>query len=488
MLIGIDIGTSGTKAILMREDGIIVKSHHEEYGIDTPQPGWAEQNPELWVEKAFVCLSQVRPDSGETVHGIAFSGQMHGIVMVDGAGTPLRPAIIWADSRSHDALEEISQRFPMETFCRTILNRPAAGFGIASLVWLKNHEPQILDKASAVLCVKDYVRYRLTGEIGQEASDASGTCCLDVQKRQWAWDILNGLGLPDRIFPAVASSIDQAGSLSKEAAARCGLAAGTPVYYGGADNGVAGIGSGVIAEGDMYVNIGTGGQCGTIAAQPYFDKEYRTSTFCHSVPDRWNLFGASLCAGLSMKWFRDVFFPGKSFADLSSLAAQAQPGSGGVMYLPYLTGERTPWLDPRARGLFFGLSLEHGQAEIARSVMEGVTYALRQSFDILVKAGVKPTSMLSTGGGAKSAVWPQIQADMFGLPVKAAQGGDACTGAAILAGVGSGIYKDVFEGVAAAVKLEGTVFEPNAKAHELYLANIDKFAQLYIRNRELFYL
>lgn len=487
MLIGIDIGTSGSKAILMREDGEILKSHHEEYSIDTPQPGWAEQNPEMWVEKAVICLRTVAADSPGEIKGISFSGQMHGIVMLGDDNRPLRPGIIWADSRSHDALEEIAARFPEEEFCGVVLNRPAAGFGIASLVWLKNHEPAVLDKARHFLCVKDYVRYRLTGEIGQEASDASGTCCLDVRKRDWAWDILRGLGLPDRIFPKVAASIDQAGTLTADMAESTGIPAGTPVYYGGADNGVAGIGSGVVEDGCMGVNIGTGGQVGTIASQPFFDQEFRTSTFCHSVPDRWNLFGASLAAGLSIKWYRDVFYPGQSFTVLSDLALKARPGSGGLLYLPYLTGERTPWLDPRARGMFFGLSLEHGAAEMARAVMEGVTFALEQSFSILREAGVKPTRMLSMGGGAKSSVWPQIQADMFNMPVMAASGGDACTGAAILAGVGSGVYKDVFEGVKAAVRLEGKMFEPDPAAHEVYMSRREKFKQLYLRNRELFY-
>lgn len=487
MLIGVDIGTSTAKAILMREDGGILASHSEAYPIDTPRPGWAEQNPDVWLEKALVCLRAIASGHAAEVKGIAFSGQMHGVVAVDGQGKPLRPAIIWADSRSRDALEEIASVYPSERFCGVVLNRPAAGFGIASLVWLRMHEPEILEKARHVLCPKDYVRFGLTGEIGQEVSDASATCCMDVRKREWAWDILKGLGLPERIFPAVSESTDQAGVLAKAAAEKTGLMAGTPVFFGGADNGMAGIGSGLVEEGTMGINIGTGGQCVACASRPYFDREYRTSTFCHSIAGRWSLFGATLCAGLSMKWLRDTFFPGQDFAVLSDLAAKAGPGSGGAFFLPYLAGERTPWLDPAARGIFWGLSLDQGAPELCRAVMEGVTYALEQSFAILTEAGVKPTRLLSMGGGAKSALWPQIQADVFGMPVETVSGGDACTGAAIIAGVGAGIYRDVFEGVKAAVKAEGKIFTPDPRAHEIYAGKKEIFRQLYLDNKNLFH-
>ncbi len=488
MLIGVDIGTSTTKAILMRRDGSIIKSHNEAYCIDTPRPGWAEQNPNTWVEKAIKCIRAVAEGHQYEVKGLSFSGQMHGIVLVNESGSPLRPAIIHLDARSSDALDEIYSRYSIEELCGVIFNRPAAGFGLTSLVWLKNHEPHILEKARHVLSVKDYVRSRLCGEIGQEYSDASGICCLDLRKRVWAYDIFKGLGLPESIFPPLAASTDQAGTLTATVARETGLPAGVPVFFGGADNGVAGIGSGVVEDGTMAINIGTGGQCGTTASSLLFDKEFRTSTFCHSLPDRWNLYGGSLSAGLSMKWFRDSFFPGQDFAVLSDLAAKAKPGASGVMFLPYLTGERTPWLDAKARGIFWGLSLDHGPAEMARAVMEGVSFALEQSYSILLEAGVKVTRMLSMGGGAKSSIWPQIQADIFGLPIETVSGGDACTGAAILAGVGAGIYPDVQTGVSEAVELKGKTFTPDPAASAMYREKKDLFRNLYLANKDLFAL
>jgi D-xylulose kinase len=486
MLIGVDIGTSTTKAILMRRDGSIVKAHNEAYGIDTPRPGWAEQNPNTWVEKAIKCIRAVAEGHQFEVKGLSFSGQMHGIVLVNESGSPLRPAIIHLDARSSDALDEIYSRYSIEELCGVIFNRPAAGFGLTSLVWLKKHEPHILEKTRYVLSAKDYVRFKLCGEIGQEYSDASGICCLDVRNRVWAYGIFNGLGLPESILPSLAASTAQAGTLTATASRETTLPAGVPVFFGGADNGVAGIGSGVVEDGTMAINIGTGGQCGTIASSPLFDKEFRTSTFCHSLSDRWNLFGGSLSAGLSMKWFRDSFFPGQDFAILSELAAKAKPGAEGVLFLPYLTGERTPWLDPKAKGVFWGLSLHTGPAEMARAVMEGVSFALEQGYSILLEAGVKVTRMLSMGGGAKSAIWPQIQADVFGIPIETASGGDACIGAAILAGVGTGIYPDVETAVKEVVRLEGKTFTPEPSASALYREKKELFRELYLANKDLF--
>ncbi|MDR3210541.1 MAG: xylulokinase [Planctomycetota bacterium] len=484
-LIGLDIGTSTTKAILMSPDGGVIQSHSGEYPIDSPHPGWAEQDPEAWVTQAKNCLGVVAAGHRDAVKGLSLSGQMHGVVLLGEDQRPLRPAIIWADQRSADALEEIASRYPREVLGQTILNRPAAGFGLATLVWLRNHEPDILRKTRTVLAAKDYVRFRLTGVLGQEVSDASGTTCLDVRKGDWAFDILSGLGLPDRIFPKISGSLDPAGEINADAARDTGLRPGTPVFFGGADNGCAGIGSGLTEDGCLGINIGTGGQVGVAASEPYYDPEYRLSVFNHSIPGRFNIFGASLAAGLSLKWLRDTFFPGRPFAELSALAARAQPGAGGLLFVPYLAGERTPWFDPGARGQLFGLSLSHGAPEICRAVMEGVTYALEQSFALLVQAGVKPRRLLSLGGGAKSEIWPRIQADVFGMPLETAAAGDACTGAAILAGVGAGIYPDISAGVKAAVRPPREKFDPDPTRHAFYQGRREAFRELYLRTRDL---
>ena len=486
MLIGVDIGTSGAKAILMREDGTILSSRREEYGISAPRPGWAEQRPEMWFEKATACLRAVAAERPGEVKGIAFSGQMHGIVLVDAGGTPVRDAIIWADARSGAEVEAITAAIGPDRLCATTLNRVAAGFGLASLVWLRNHEPHSLEQAACMLCPKDYVRFRLGGEMVQEASDASATCCMDVRRGEWAWDILDALRLPAGIFPRIGTAADLAGRLTAEAAELCGLPIGTPLYCGGADNCMAGIGAGLIGEGWLGANIGTGGQVGAVASRPVFDREFRTSTFCHPLPGRWTIFGATLAAGLALRWFRDAFFPERSFADLSELAARAEPGAGGLLFLPYLAGERTPWLDPAARGVFWGLSLRHGAAEMCRAVMEGVTFALNQSFELIVGAGVAAERVLAMGGGAASSLWPQIQADMFGLPVQVAEGGDACVGAAIVAGVGAGTYRDIPQGVVAAVRQNGRIFEPDAGNHLLYQERKEVFRDLYLSTRDLF--
>ncbi|MDR1612810.1 MAG: xylulokinase [Planctomycetota bacterium] len=486
MLIGVDIGTSGAKAVLMREDGAMVRSHQEEYPIKTPAPGWAEQEPDAWLDRAARCIAQVSAADAPEVKGVAFSGQMHGIALVGADGRPVRDAVIWADNRSRAEIAEIESTVGSAELTSVTLNRAASGFGLPSLVWLKNHEPEALERAKYALCPKDYVRSRLCGEFGQEASDASSTCCLDVRKAEWAWGILEKLGLPRRIFPRVARSEELAGRLTPEGAARCGLAAGVPLFFGGSDNGMAGIGSGVVEEGDIGVNIGTGGQVGTIAARPCFDAEFRTSTFCHPFTGRWSLFGASLSAGLALKWYRRAFHGDKRFSALDAMAARAEPGSGGLFFLPYLTGERTPWLDPSARGMFWGLTLRHGEAEATRAVMEGVAFALDQSFELIKAAGVKPKRLLFTGGGAKSPLWPQILADMFGMPLRTVAGGDACVGAAIIAGVGAGVYRDAAEGCRIAAAPGGRVYEPDADARKRYAESKEAFAELYLRNRELF--
>ncbi len=478
MLIGVDIGTSSAKAILVRENGEVVASHGEDYGITTRFPGWAEQNPDLWYEKAALCVRRAAAAAGGGVKGIALCGQMHSLVLVDRENRPLGDAIIWADSRSGREVEEISGIIGEDVLRGATLNRLAAGFGLASLFWLRKHEPETMEKAAAALCPKDYVRGRFTGNFEQEISDASATCCLDVAEGEWAWSLLDRLGLPRAIFPALRRSTDFAGGLNAESAELCGLPAGVPVYCGGSDSGMAGIGAGLIGEGVFGLNIGTGGQVAALLRKPLFDAEYRTSTLCHPIQGHWIVQGATLCAGLALKWFRNAFCPGKDFSELSAMADSVPCGSEGLLFLPYLTGERTPWFDPDARGMFAGLSLRHGIPEMVRAVMEGVTLALEQSFGILREMGVAGDRIISMGGGAKSPVWLQMQADVFGLPVHAATG-DACVGAAIAAGVGCGVYADFFEGCRAAVGGGRREYLPDPQRHAVYRESREAFRALY---------
>lgn len=486
VLVGIDIGTSGAKAILMKENGEILASHHTEYRIHSPQPGWAEQNPEVWVQNVGACVKTVTAGYRKKVTALSFSGQMHGITPVGADGVPVRNAILWADSRSVKEVDEIPELIGHDHFLQTTKNRIATGYGLASLLWLSRNEPGTIEKTSAIFCPKDYVRYRLGGHALQEISDASGTCCLNVEKREWAWDIFDRLGLSRTILPPLAESTEHAGSLNQFGAGLCDLPAGIPLYCGGADNAAAGIGAGLIDDSRIGINIGTGGQVGTVTAHPLFDSHYRTSTFCHPIKNKWNIYGATLAAGLAMKWFRETFCPDRSFAELDEMASHVPPGARGLLFLPYLAGERTPWLDPNARGVFFGLSLNHGLAEMYRAVMEGVTYALAQSGQILTEMGIHPQSILFTGGGSRSPLWSQMMADVFGLPTRAITAGDACIGAAIIAGAGSGIYADIAEGATAATKESGTTFKPDSARHAVYLENCKRFRDLYLAGKNLF--
>ncbi len=485
MLIGVDIGTSGSKAILMQENGNILATHQEDYNITARHPGWAEQDPEMWVEKAAACIKQVAGNHGNQVKGIAFSGQMHGIVLLDQNHRPIRDAIIWADSRAGREVGEVTERIGRERFQAVTLNRLAAGFGLASLVWLRKNEPENLARAVCVLCPKDYVRGRLSGVWGQELSDASATCCLDVRRGEWAWDLLAELEIPARIFPEVKRSTDPAGFLTGESGKRCGLPPGVPLYYGGADSSMAGIGAGLVEEGQLGINIGTAGQVSSVLTTPRFDREYRTSTFCHPIPDRWIIQGSTLTAGLALKWFREGFAANRDFAELSELAGRVPCGADGLYFLPYLTGERTPWYDPEARGIFAGFTLRHGPAEFARAIMEGVTFALAQSYAVVTEAGVEGKRAVSMGGGSKSPVWLQIQADVFGLPVEPVAAGDACVGAALVAGVGAGVYPDVFAAVREVVKRKGVVYEPREECRKLYAGKLEIFRDLYLNNRQI---
>lgn len=485
MLLGIDIGTSGVKAALVDPARGVVREHLENQDILTPHPSWAEQDPETWVKNACLCIRAVT-SGGEKVDAISFSGQMHGIVVLGKDRRPIRNAIIWADNRSHAEIQAAMEKLGGDYFRSTILNPLAAGFGLASLLWLLKHEPEVMANAAHVLCVKDYVRFRLGGELAQDVADATGTCCMEVATGKWAFDILDRLGLPARLFPTTGKSVDFAGGISEEGEKMTGLPKGTPLYFGGGDQGVASIGAGITVPGIIGSNIGTGGQVTTCATSPIHDKQFRTTTFLHSIPGSWTIFGATLAAGLSLKWFRNALFASTSFKELDATAAKAEPGCDGLLFLPYLAGERTPYMDPLARGMFWGLRLKHGAPEMARAVMEGVCLALRQCFDVLLEAGVEAKTILAMGGGAKSPMWLQMQADMYGMPVRVASGADACLGAAIIAGAGHGIYADVQEGAKILSQSQGAVIEPDRKRNQVYTEKLALFKELYQANKSLF--
>lgn len=525
LLLGIDIGTSSAKAILFDpETSQTLAVAGQEYPIHKPAPDRAEQNPEDWWQATIATVRQVITQAGRNdVAGISFSGQMHGTVLLDRAGRPLHPAIIWADQRSA-ACATLTNTLGAERYAAVTGTLPAVGFQGATLVWLVQNEPALLAQTDQVILPKDYVRLRLTGEIATEVSDAAGTGVFNIIRQTWATEILAGVGLPETIFPRVLASTAVAGQLTPQAAAALGLAAGIPVIAGCADQPAQAIGNGLIAPGKASVTTGSGGQV-FVPIQPIQDgrnsgelggtqgnseflqvptsssefpfskqsalrTDPRLHVFNHAAPQMWYVLGAILSAGLSLRWLRNVTGlteVGDAYASLSAEAASVSPGAEGLIFLPYLSGERTPHMDPLARGAFVGLSSYHSRGHLARAVMEGVAFALRQALEISLNLGGQVETIIAAGGGAESTVWRQIQADVFGLPLRQSLLTEqASLGAALLAGVGAGIYFDLVEACRQVVRY-GPLTEPDPAHHTRYDELYARFAQLYPRLREDFH-
>ncbi len=481
-LLGIDIGTSGAKAVLVDVDGRIVGLGSHDYPIAQPRPGWAEQDPEDWWRAACasVCAALRQAGvGGQEVAAIGLSGQMHGTVLLDAHGRPVRPAIIWPDRRSQAEVERACNALGLERLGRLAANRLAVGFMAASLMWLARHEAGVLASTDKAVLPKDYVRLRLTGRVASDVSDASATLLFDVAGRRWSRELLDAWQIPDRLLPPVLESAALAGALLPEAAQMLGLRAGTPVVAGAADQACQLVGSGLLDPGLASCTVGTGGQFVTPLAAPTYDPQLRLSTFCHAWPGRWYSMGAALSAGLSLRWFRERFCPPEvTFEQLAQEAAGALPGAEGLLFLPYLVGERTPHFDPLARGAFIGLTLRHGRAHVVRAIMEGVAFSMRDALEIMRGLGLTPHRVIAAGGGGSSPIWRQILADVFGLPVATAQGEErTAVGAALLAGVGAGVYADATEACARAV-CYGPPIEPSPAAA--------RYAELYPIYRRLY--
>lgn len=483
VLMGIDIGTSSTKTVIIGLDGTLLGIAVREYAVETPRPGWAEQNPETWVSATLDTMRRALVAANipaAQVQGIGFSGQMHGTVCLDARGRALRSAIIWADQRAAAQVAEVDARIGRERLAAWTANPLATGFMLATWLWLREHEPNIAVVTSHLLLPKDYVRYRLTGEIGTEPSDASSTSLFDTANRCWSVPLLDALALDARMLPPVAASSAIAGGLLPEIAAATGLRPGTPVIYGGSDQAMQAVGHGVVAPGVLSSTIGTGGQLFAPVARPAYDPELRLHCFCHALPDMWHLESAMLAAGLSLKWLRDNVMPGLSYQDLADAAASISPGAEGLFFQPYLTGERTPHMDPRARGSFVGLTLRHGRGHMARAVMEGVVFGMRQGLDLMLDLGVMPERIIASGGATQHPLWLQLQADMFNRPLYQTRTVEAsAVGAALLAGVGVGVYADVVDAIAQAVQYVDTVVTPNPENAARYVPLSATYAALY---------
>lgn len=457
-LIGIDLGTSGTKTVLFDTEGNIVASALVEYPMYQPHNGWAEQDPADWRRAAFETLKTVTDKvDASKIRGIGISGQMHGLVMLDEAGNVLRPSIIWCDQRTAAECEEITRRVGAERLIEITANPALTGFTASKIMWVKNHEPEIYARCAHILLPKDYVRWCLTGEFATEVSDASGMQLLDVPNRCWSDEVLEKLEIKKELLAKVYESPEVTGYVTPEAAKLTGLCVGTPVVGGAGDNAAAAVGTGVVRDGKAFTTIGTSGVVFAHTSKLSIDPKGRVHTFCCAVPGCWHMMGVTQAAGLSLHWFRDQFCTEEMcegeargvdpYVLMDQKAAEVPIGCNRLIYLPYLMGERTPHLDPDCRGVFFGLSAIHTKYDMLRAVMEGVVYSQRDSLEILRGLGVQIDEMLACGGGGKSPLWRQMLADTYNCEVKTVQSKEGpALGVAILAGVGAGVFKSVEEG------------------------------------------
>lgn len=496
-VIGIDVGTSGTKTAVFNEKGECVASATEEYPLLTPHPGWTEQNPEDWwkatVNTIKQCLSTGKVNKSE-VKGIGLSGQMHGSVFLDKDRNVVRPTILWNDSRTAEECAEINQLVGEKRFHELTGNPPLTGFTAPKVIWLKNKEPQNFERTATVCLPKDYVRYRLTGDLAAEVSDGAGTVLFDVRKRTWCPEILDALGIPRSWMPPMYESTDVCGKITAHVAEKTGLEVGTPVVGGGADNTCGATGTGVVVEGRVLSSLGTSGVVFAPCKEVRVDPRGRAHTFCHSVPNLWYLMGVVLSAGMSLRWYRDVIAGDeRRIADveevdpydvLTRLADTAPLGSEGLLFLPYLTGERTPHKDPHARGGFIGLTIRHGREHLIRSLLEGATFAMRDCLEIVREQNVAVDEIRATGGGAKSTFWRQLQADIYGAEICIINSDEGpALGAAIMGGVGAGVWGSIPEACDAIIKVVSRT-SPNEERRKQYQEYYEVYRGLYPQIRE----
>ncbi len=480
--LGIDYGTSSVKTAIIDADTLtVLASASEEYRIFHPHAGYAEQNPEDWWQATIITVQKVIhtvPDAN--IQGIGLSGQMHGTVCLGKDGNWARPAIIWADTRAVNHVQELTERIHSQPDkFMNIAGMPAAGFMAVSLMWLAQNEPQTLEQTHKVLLPKDAMRYKMTGTIGTDFSDASATWLLDVQSNEWSEQLTDICNINRDLLPDLSQSMDVIGKLTKTAAEELGLPNGIPIVAGGSDLPVLGLGHGLVNTDTGMVTVGTGGQVFLPIKQPIFDAKHRYYTFTHSVPDSWYVQASILSAGSSLRWLRDLFGlrdVENAYEILSSKAEDAPIGADGLLFLPYLAGERTPHMDPSASGMFFGLQLHHGQDHFARAVMEGVAFALKSCLTLI---GTDATQMLLSGGAGESIIWSQILSDVFNIPLKTTQPAPyGSIGCAIMAGVGIQAYHSIDDAISRLAQADDRI-EPIPSNVSRYEQFYEQYLQLY---------
>lgn len=490
--ISVDIGTSGTKTVLFSSDGKVICDALYEYPMYQPHNGWAEQDPNDWKNATLSTISQVIKQSNvnpNDIAGVGLSGQMHGLVMLDKNDNILRNSIIWCDQRTAKEADELTELIGKEKLIEITANPALTGFTAAKILWVKNNEPEIFDKCAKIMLPKDYIRYILTGEFATEVSDASGMQLLDVPNRKWSLYVTDKIGIDMNQLGKMYESCEVTGVIRPEIAEITGLNVGTVVAGGAGDQAASAVGNGIVREGIASATIGTSGVVFVHTDKFTLDPLGRVHTLCHAVPNCWHVMGVTQSAGLSFKWIRDNMFDEvRQTAELlgqnvnylmDKICAEVPCGANGLIFLPYLMGERTPHLDPNARGVFFGLSAMHSKKDMLRAVMEGVTYSLYDCVNIIEGMGAKLDNIYASGGGGNSLLWRQMMTDTFGRPIsiKGSWQGSAL-GAAILAGVSGGIYENVPE-ACKVLNEEGEPTITNMDNHKIYQRYYKLYGELY---------
>jgi xylulokinase len=481
--LGLDLGTSAVKALLLDQNGNVAGISRRAYDIETPMKGYAEQNVDVWVQKTFGVIREVLEESQvptSKIEMIGLSGQMHGLVILDDQNKPIRPAIIWSDQRSVKQVGYMNNLIGKEKLGEVTANPVATGFFGVSLRWLKENEPQHYQKTAVALLPKDYIRFVLTGEIGTEFTDASGTGLFDVSVVKWSAYMIELMGIRNDMIPSCFKPYEVAGKITSPIAHLTGLKEGTPVIFGGSDHSMQALGSGIVKPGMLALNIGSGGQIYSPIQTSTYDKQLRMHKFCSVVPGLWNIMGATLGAGLSLNWFLKQILKHDNYSVLDDIAKQTSPGSDGLFFTPYIAGERTPHMDPRATGMFFGLALKHHQLDMLRAIMEGVTYSFKECFEIFSGMGLRKTSIVTAGGGATNRLWRQIISDVFQCEVHHIHvHEEAALGAAMLAGIASGVYTSFDEAVQKCVHLSEDVVLPMEENFGIYEKGFETFKEIY---------
>jgi xylulokinase len=491
-LLGIDIGTTGTRSLVINEDGSIIGSAVKEYPLYTPKPGWAEQEPEDWYDATIQTIKEVLEKNeikGSDIKAIGLSGQMHGSVFLDKNNEVIRPAILWCDQRTEPQCQEIYNIFGYENFIKLSYNKALPGFTSPKILWLRENESENYKKVYKILLPKDYVRFMISGVYATEVSDAAGMLLMDIKNRVWSNEILNGLEIDKNFLAELYESYEISSRVNEKTAKLTGLLAGTPIAGGGGDNAAGNVGSGIIRQGIISDSIGTSGVVFAHSDSPVYDPEGRLHSFCHAVPGKWHLMGVTLSAAGSQKWYYDTFGPSKSIMQerpdlkkyklLDAQAEKVSAGSNGLIFLPYLSGERSPHGDAYARGVFFGISYVHGQDHFVRSIMEGVAFSQLDCLNLMRSLGINSDKIVLIGGGSRSKIWREIICDIFETPLITLKNEEGpAFGAALLGGVGCGLYKSVEEAVEKTVR-QADEIKPNSGNFPIYRKTYDIYRSLY---------